>query len=122
MARMLQSLRRALGLTSPKPVPTFRRSIDTDFSVFRGMLILHGSVALLRSSLITKLERLEGDRAIIHGKTPSLTKPLQPGQKTDLRRGYLEHSNIIGRRVRERIQAQKGQHDINWSKRHKRKK
>ncbi|KAE8133252.1 S-adenosyl-L-methionine-dependent methyltransferase [Aspergillus pseudotamarii] len=91
MARMLQSLRRALGLTSPKPVPTFRRSIDTDFSVFR-----------------------EGDRAIIHGKTPSLTKPLQPGQKTDLRRGYLEHSSIIGRRVRERIQAQKGQHNINY--------
>ncbi|OGM46983.1 tRNA (adenine-N(1)-)-methyltransferase [Aspergillus bombycis] len=89
MARMLQSLRRALGLTSPKPVPTFRRSIDTDFSFFR-----------------------EGDRAIVHGKTPSLTKPLQQGQKTDLRRGYLEHNNIIGRRVRERIQAQKGQHNL----------
>ncbi|KAB8278943.1 S-adenosyl-L-methionine-dependent methyltransferase [Aspergillus minisclerotigenes] len=85
MARMLQSLRRALGLTSPKPVPAFRRSIDTDFSFFR-----------------------EGDRAIVHGKTPSLTKPLRQGQKTDLRRGYLEHNNIIGRRVRERIQAQKG--------------
>ncbi|KAB8236227.1 tRNA (adenine-N(1)-)-methyltransferase [Aspergillus alliaceus] len=85
MARMLQSLRRVLGLSSPSPVPTFRRSIDTDFSVFR-----------------------EGDRAIIHGKTPSLTKPLRKGQKTDLRRGYLQHDTVIGRRVRERFQAQKG--------------
>ncbi|KAE8328293.1 S-adenosyl-L-methionine-dependent methyltransferase [Aspergillus sergii] len=98
MARMLQSLRRALGLTSPKPVPAFRRSIDTDFSFFR-----------------------EGDRAIVHGKTPSLTKPLRQGQKTDLRRGYLEHNNIIGRRVRERIQAQKGQHNLNCPKGHERK-
>ncbi|RAQ50743.1 tRNA (adenine-N(1)-)-methyltransferase [Aspergillus flavus] len=98
MARMLQSLRRALGLTSPKPVTAFRRSIDTDFSFFR-----------------------EGDRAIVHGKTPSLTKPLRQGQKTDLRRGYLEHNNIIGRRVRERIQAQKGQHNLNCPKGHERK-
>ncbi|KAF7592186.1 hypothetical protein BBP40_000527 [Aspergillus hancockii] len=85
MARMLQSLRRVLGLNASKPVPAFRNSIDTDFSFFR-----------------------EGDRAIIHGKTPSLTKPLRKGHKTDLRRGYLEHDSIIGRRVRERIQAQKG--------------
>ncbi|KAE8148307.1 adenine-N(1)--methyltransferase [Aspergillus avenaceus] len=85
MARLLQSLRRVLGFSSHKPIPKFSRSVDTDFSVFR-----------------------EGDRAVIHGKTPSLTKPLRTGHKTDLRRGYLLHENIIGRRVREKLQAQKG--------------
>ncbi|THC99080.1 hypothetical protein EYZ11_001476 [Aspergillus tanneri] len=53
---------------------------------------------------------LEGDRAIVHipGKSSILTKPLQKGQKTNVRRGSLLHESIIGRRVRDRIQAQKG--------------
>lgn len=36
MARLLQSLRQALGLSSSKPLPSFRQSIDTNFTVFRG--------------------------------------------------------------------------------------
>ncbi|KAG2418218.1 hypothetical protein HFD88_001319 [Aspergillus terreus] len=89
MARLLQSLRRVLGLSSSSapspPVSVFPRSIDTDFSFFR-----------------------EGDRAVIHGKTPTLTKPLRHGHKTDLRRGSLPHDSIIGQRVRDRVQAVKG--------------
>ncbi|EAW10700.1 tRNA (adenine-N(1)-)-methyltransferase [Aspergillus clavatus NRRL 1] len=85
MARFLQSLRRALGLIPSKPVPTFARSIDTNFSFFQ-----------------------EGDRVIVHGKTPSLTKPLRRGQKTDVRRGTLEHNSIIGQRVRDQVKAHKG--------------
>ncbi|KAF7116661.1 hypothetical protein CNMCM5793_005153 [Aspergillus hiratsukae] len=51
---------------------------------------------------------LEGDRVVVHGKTPSLTKPLRRGQKTDVRRGVLEHDSIIGQRVRDLVKAQKG--------------
>ncbi|KAK1149280.1 hypothetical protein N8T08_006502 [Aspergillus melleus] len=85
MARVLQSLRRVLGLTPPRPSQTFARSIDTDFSRFR-----------------------EGDRVILHGKTPILTKPLQKNHKTDLPRGYLPHESIIGQKARSRVQAHKG--------------
>ncbi|EAW24870.1 tRNA (adenine-N(1)-)-methyltransferase [Aspergillus fischeri NRRL 181] len=85
MARLFQSLRRALGLTPSKPVPKFSGSIDTNFSYFR-----------------------EGDRVVVHGKTPSLTKPLRRGQKTDVRRGVLEHDSIIGQRVRDLVKAHKG--------------
>ncbi|GFF22881.1 hypothetical protein IFM58399_00082 [Aspergillus lentulus] len=85
MARLFQSLRRALGLIPSKPVPKFSGSIDTNFSYFR-----------------------EGDRVVVHGKTPSLTKPLRRGQKTDVRRGVLEHDSIIGQRVRDLVKAHKG--------------
>lgn len=41
MARLLQSLRRVLGLTTSKPAPpAFARSLDTNFSFFRGKLLL----------------------------------------------------------------------------------
>ncbi|KAL2820210.1 S-adenosyl-L-methionine-dependent methyltransferase [Aspergillus cavernicola] len=89
MARLLNSLRQFVGLgqSSSPAIPTsrFGRSIDTDFSFFR-----------------------EGDRVIVHGKNPLLTKPLRRGQKSDVRRGKLQHDQIIGRRVRDRVQAQKG--------------
>ncbi|GFF41227.1 hypothetical protein IFM46972_06473 [Aspergillus udagawae] len=85
MARLFQYMRRALGLTPSKPVPKFSGSIDTNFSYFR-----------------------EGDRVVVHGKTPSLTKPLRRGQKTDVRRGVLQHDSIIGQRVRDLVKAHKG--------------
>lgn len=51
MARLLQSLRRVFGLTSSKRNPVldaFPRSIDTDFSVFKGTSgILVGALILL---------------------------------------------------------------------------
>ncbi|CEN59758.1 hypothetical protein ASPCAL02202 [Aspergillus calidoustus] len=92
MARLMNILRQFLGSSrssaSAVPVPRFGRSIDTDFSVFR-----------------------EGDRVIINnakGRDPLLTKPLRKGQKSDVRRGQLEHDQIIGRRVRSLVQARKG--------------
>ncbi|OKL59954.1 hypothetical protein UA08_04819 [Talaromyces atroroseus] len=86
MARLLQSFRRILGITANSPAPSsFSRSIDTDFTIFR-----------------------EGDRAIIQGRVPYLTKPLQHGKRTDVARGYLNHSDIIGKRARDPIQAEKG--------------
>lgn len=47
---------------------------------------------------------------MVHGKSPLLSKPLRKGHKSDTRRGQLEHDNIIGRRVRDLVQARKGQH------------
>ncbi|KAL1961523.1 hypothetical protein VTN77DRAFT_1644 [Rasamsonia byssochlamydoides] len=93
MARLLQPLRRLLGLgltlspststaTFPKSYP---RSIDTDFSVFR-----------------------EGDRVIVHGKNPLLTKPLTKGHRTEVRRGVLEHNDIIGKQAGDLVKAYKG--------------
>ncbi|OJJ82091.1 tRNA (adenine-N(1)-)-methyltransferase [Aspergillus glaucus CBS 516.65] len=86
MARLLQSLRRVLGLNTSKPaLPKFSRSLDTDFSIFR-----------------------DGDRVIVHGKNPILSKPLRQGHRTDTRRGTLYHDTIIGRRVRDLYPAHKG--------------
>ncbi|KAJ5217210.1 hypothetical protein N7468_010218 [Penicillium chermesinum] len=90
MARLLRSLQRVLGLGASgvpaAPAAVSRsRSIDTDFTIFR-----------------------EGDRAVLHTKNPSLTKPLKHGGKTNLRRGHLEHSRIIGSRVWDAVQAHKG--------------
>ncbi|KAL2808373.1 S-adenosyl-L-methionine-dependent methyltransferase [Aspergillus granulosus] len=92
MARLMKFLRQVLGSgqssASAVPVPRFGCSIDTDFSIFR-----------------------EGDQVIINnakGRDPLLTKPLQRGQKSDVRRGQLEHDKIIGRRVRSLVQARKG--------------
>ena len=50
----------------------------------------------------------EGDRAIVYGKNPLLTKPLKEGGKTDVRRGVLQHDQIIGKTVRDMVQAYKG--------------
>ncbi|KAJ5136281.1 hypothetical protein N7448_004835 [Penicillium atrosanguineum] len=84
MTRLLQSLRRILGWTPPKTAPR-ARTLNPDFSIFQ-----------------------EGDRAVLHTKQPSLTKPLTKGSKTNLRRGHVEHDRIIGSRVRDAVQAHKG--------------
>ncbi|KAJ5086710.1 hypothetical protein NUU61_008017 [Penicillium alfredii] len=83
MARLLQSLRRVLGLNSYPS--THARSIDTNFSILR-----------------------EGDRVVLHTKQPQLTRPLRKGDKTPVRRGYVEHDRIIGSRVWDAIQTHKG--------------
>ncbi|KAH8697744.1 adenine-N(1)--methyltransferase [Talaromyces proteolyticus] len=89
MARFLQSLRHILGIGSSSPSTinpsSFGRSIDTDFTVFR-----------------------EGDRAIIHGRSPYLTKPLKRGDRTEVSRGLLFHDDIIGKAVWDPIKAHKG--------------
>ncbi|KAL3476385.1 S-adenosyl-L-methionine-dependent methyltransferase [Aspergillus californicus] len=86
MARLLKQFRSLLGSNqSSSPATRFARSIDTDFSFFR-----------------------EGDRVLIHGKVPLLSKPLRKGGKSDVRRGKLEHDQIIGRRVRDLVEAHKG--------------
>ncbi|QKX55598.1 uncharacterized protein TRUGW13939_02694 [Talaromyces rugulosus] len=91
MARFLQSLRSVLGLRLPPPAssspprPSFTRSGDCDYSIFR-----------------------EGDRAIIHAKVPYLTKPLKHGERTEVSRGVIHHDDIIGSRVWDPIKAHKG--------------
>ncbi|OXV05571.1 hypothetical protein Egran_06661 [Elaphomyces granulatus] len=85
MDRLRQFIGRALGFSPPKAFRYFTPSVDTNFSIFR-----------------------EGDRAIVLSKNPLLTKPLTKGHQTDVRRGALQHDNIIGKRVRDPIQAYKG--------------
>lgn len=52
---------------------------------------------------------LEGDRVVIHGKhNPALSKPLQKGNKTDTRRGVLEHDTLLDGRVWDVYRAHKG--------------
>lgn len=107
MARLLQSLRRVLGLNTSKPaLPKFPRSLDTDFSIFRGMDSHCGLGWKANADSIGFF--LEGDRVIVHGKNPILSKPLRQGHKTDTRRGTLYHDTIIGRRVRDLYPAHKG--------------
>lgn len=50
----------------------------------------------------------EGDRVIVQGRNPLLTKPLRPGKRTEVSRGVLEHNDIIGKRARDLIKAHKG--------------
>ncbi|CRG92319.1 hypothetical protein PISL3812_09376 [Talaromyces islandicus] len=91
MARFLQSLRRALGIrltppsSSPRPSFAPSRHSDSDYTIFR-----------------------EGDRAIIHSRVPHLTKPLKHGDRTEVARGVIYHSDIIGSRVWDPIKAHKG--------------
>lgn len=55
---------------------------------------------------------------MIHGKHPSLTKPLEKGKKTDVRRGTLHHDHIIGRRVWDLVQAHKGAFSCLYARSH----
>jgi tRNA A58 N-methylase Trm61 len=50
----------------------------------------------------------EGDRVVVQGKTPFLTKPLQRGKKIGTRRGDVEHGDIIGKATRTVVQSHKG--------------
>ncbi|KAF3491835.1 tRNA (adenine-N(1)-)-methyltransferase [Arthroderma uncinatum] len=48
----------------------------------------------------------EGDRVILTTtKASSLTKPLAKDSKTDVRGGYIEHNNIIGKSARDVVQT-----------------
>lgn len=50
----------------------------------------------------------EGDRAIVQGRNPLLTKPLKHGERTEIARGHLNHSDIIGSPVWGTVQTHKG--------------
>jgi tRNA A58 N-methylase Trm61 len=51
----------------------------------------------------------EGDRVILHGKQPSLTKPLKRGDTLQTHKGALNHDSIIGKRVWDTVHSRKGQ-------------
>ncbi|OJD15654.1 hypothetical protein AJ78_04115 [Emergomyces pasteurianus Ep9510] len=80
MARLFASLRRSCARAYSSS-----RAINTNFSVFQ-----------------------EGDRVLINTKTPILTKPLKKDERTKLPRGYIEHIEIIGKKPRDPIKANKG--------------
>ncbi|KAJ6099724.1 hypothetical protein N7467_001259 [Penicillium canescens] len=84
MFRLRQALQRVLGVT-PSPGALRSRAIDTDFSVFR-----------------------EGDRVVLHGKQPSLSKPLKKGDKLQSHRGSVDHNSILNKRVWDTVQSSKG--------------
>ncbi|KAJ6189686.1 tRNA (adenine(58)-N(1))-methyltransferase catalytic subunit GCD14 [Penicillium mononematosum] len=83
MSRLRQALQRIFGAT---PTGALRsRTIDTNFSIIK-----------------------EGDRVILHGKQPSLSKALKRGEKLQTPRGAVEHDSIIGKRVWDTVQSRKG--------------
>ncbi|CAG8932544.1 unnamed protein product [Penicillium salamii] len=95
MSRLSQVLQRVLGSTptTPSVAPAIStppsalrfRSIDTNFSTVK-----------------------EGDRVILHGKNPLLSKVLKKGEKLQLANGAVEHDSIIGKRPWEKVQMRKG--------------
>ncbi|KAJ5505448.1 tRNA (adenine(58)-N(1))-methyltransferase catalytic subunit GCD14 [Penicillium expansum] len=84
MSRLRQALQRVFGATST-PSALRPRTIDTNFSIIK-----------------------EGDRVILHGKQPSLSKALKRGEKLQTPRGAVEHDSIIGKRVWDTVQSRKG--------------
>ncbi|KAJ5971944.1 uncharacterized protein N7479_001862 [Penicillium vulpinum] len=95
MSRLRQALQRVLGV-APAPGALRSRTIDTNFSIIKA----------LPSSGLTKCA--EGDRVILHGKQPSLSKSLKRGEKLQTPRGAVEHDSIIGKRVWDTVQSRKG--------------
>lgn len=94
------------------PFQNFRGQSTRTFLILE-VQIIPESQCLLCLCMLTNV-MLEGDRVVVHGKTPSLTKPLRRGQKTDVRRGVLEHDSIIGQRVRDLVKAHKGRSFYSW--------
>lgn len=103
MSRLRQALQRVFGVT-PTPGALRSRTIDTNFSIIKGNCV----ATPLRNVGLTK--RAEGDRVIIHGKQPSLSKALKRGEKLQTARGAVDHESIIGKRVWDTVQARKGQY------------
>jgi len=62
----------------------------------------------------TDREYIEGDRIVLHNKQPVLTKPLKKGDKTNLRRGHLDHDRVIGGRVWDTVQAHRGKLEFQY--------
>nr|KMM65947.1 tRNA (adenine-N(1)-)-methyltransferase [Coccidioides posadasii RMSCC 3488] len=83
MSKFLSNLRRFL--TRSKIPSSYGGSIDTNFSKFQ-----------------------EGDVVIINGRNPLLTKALGRNKQTGVSRGVIQHNDIIGRRPRDLVKAQKG--------------
>jgi hypothetical protein len=101
MSRLRQALQRVLGVT-PSPGALRSRAIDTNFSVFRGIASL--SLPDIRLTICA-----EGDRIVLHGKQPSLSKPLKKGDKLQSHRGSVDHNSILNKRVWDTVQSSKGQ-------------
>ena len=103
MSRLRQALQRVFGVT-PTPGALRARTIDTNFSIIKGNCV---ATPLLNVGLT---KRAEGDRVIIHGKQPSLSKALKRGENLQTARGSVDHDSIIGKRVWDMVQSRKGQH------------
>lgn len=115
MAKLLTHFRRLLGLPPATAVsrtrPSYGKSIDSDFSVFRGKRLQFFSMLRPMSMVANSFAFIstEGDRFIVNGKNPLLGKALVRNGRTETRRGTLEHDSIIGRSARDLVQAHKGQ-------------
>lgn len=106
MASFLANVRRIL--TGSKAPRSYGRSIDTNFSIFQGRSF--GQRLHFKSRILTLILTydLEGDRVLIHGKNPILSKPLKRSHKSPTPRGHIEHDDIIGQSARDVIRANKG--------------
>lgn len=102
MSRLRQAFQRVFGVTPP-PGTLRSRTIDTNFSIIKGNCV----ATPLPNIALTKCA--EGDRVILHGKQPSLSKALKRGEKLQTPRGAVEHDSIIGKRVWDTVQSRKGQ-------------
>src|SRR5215471_10572021 len=110
MASLVTYLRRVLARSPTGPTLfSCRSTIDTNFSIFRGAksisLLSQGKVKIL---IVPLLHYIEGDRVVINGKNPLLTKPLERSKKTSAPRGTIEHDHIIGKNIRDVVKSHKG--------------
>ncbi|KAJ5823535.1 tRNA (adenine(58)-N(1))-methyltransferase catalytic subunit GCD14 [Penicillium robsamsonii] len=101
MSRLRQALQRVFGATAT-PGTLRSRTIDTNFSIIKG------NCAATRLPNLGLTKCAEGDRVILHGKQPSLSKALKRGEKLQTPRGAVEHDSIIGKRVWDTVQSRKG--------------
>ncbi|CAG8023107.1 unnamed protein product [Penicillium olsonii] len=92
----LNFLQRVLGST-PVPTPSVAPALSTASSTLRFRTI---------DTNFSTVK--EGDRVILHGKNPLLTKVLKSGEKHQVSTGTVEHDSIIGKRPRDKVQMRKG--------------
>lgn len=99
MASLLRAFKTFLGLPN-KGLP---QAIAPDFSVFIGKSDRTPTDDHRSNNHVT-----EGDRVLIQGRKPILTKPIRKNDKTDMQFGSLEHNAIIGKSSRDVVQTSKG--------------
>ncbi|KAJ5349844.1 hypothetical protein N7541_007571 [Penicillium brevicompactum] len=104
MSRLRQLFQRALGSSPSAPLVA-----PAATTAAQSAAPSTASSALRSRSIDTNFSTVkEGDRVILHGKHPYLSKVLKKGEKLQVASGSVEHDSIIGKRSRDVVQMRKG--------------